>query len=462
MPVLNETEIMEDVQRFDKLPLPRQVLILSLCACTRIQLKRDQKTEAEEEVPVNTYLHAPLTGRGILAAAKRLRRQFDIVDNVDLDAIVTSYFLFTAHGNLEEHRHALFLLNEAITMTFTLGLDNEETYASLPASEREMRRRIFWLLFVTERTYALQRRQPVMLRSTISKPQVIDSDCPVLMHDFVNHIRLFELLPPTLYDWRPSGDPLQQQVSAVALSQRVADMLCTVQAGDSMLESQQFDTLVTQQWLRVSMWRLAFGQVSKQLRWHSGSTNAKIPFDAGRSIMGHLEAVSSTNKDCHGISLVSVSRADLISMQLLTGHEQEQKLFDIGVSLSDASLITPPTSFFELGPVDLLYSIVKCLGHIRGCKSPLLPELLKHCGGLLPYSTPAPQLSMSSTLYESPVDSPCRLLMDGGETASTEEPSPDGSWHQDENRITDFEEIGHFINELSCEPPAFDECSSVG
>lgn len=151
MPVLNETEIMEDVQRFDKLPLPRQVLILSLCALTRIQLKRDQKTEAEEEVPVNTYLHAPLTGRGILAAAKRLRRQFDIVDNVDLDAIVTSYFLFTAHGNLEEHRHALFLLNEAITMTFTLGLDNEETYASLPTGEREMRRRIFWLLFVTER-----------------------------------------------------------------------------------------------------------------------------------------------------------------------------------------------------------------------------------------------------------------------------------------------------------------------
>jgi len=36
-------------------------------------------------------------------------------------------------------------------VAFSLGLDNEATYFNLPKGERELRRRIFWLLFVTER-----------------------------------------------------------------------------------------------------------------------------------------------------------------------------------------------------------------------------------------------------------------------------------------------------------------------
>ncbi|KAK2609170.1 hypothetical protein QQS21_002252 [Conoideocrella luteorostrata] len=443
MPTLNETEILDDVQRFDELSLPRQVFLLSLCAATRVQLKLDNKKEhSKTDVPINTYLHAPLTGRGLLAASKRLRRQFDIVDNISLDAVMTSFFLFAAHGNLEEHNQASFCLNESITMAFSLGLDNEETYFDIPRNEREQRRRIFWLLFVTERTYALQRRRPVMLRSTITKPQVVDSECPTLMHDFVNHIRLFELLPHTLYDWRPNGDPLQQQGSAVMISQRVADMLCMVQPGDSVLESQRFDTLVTQQWLRVCMWRLAFGQNLRQARWYTGSTSMVVPFDAGRSIMGHLEMVSQTSKDCHGISI-------------------EQKLFDIGISLTDASMVSPPTSSFELGPVDLLYSIVKCLGHIRGCKSPLLPELLKHCGGLLPCSTPAPQLEMPSTLFDGSSDSHQNLIMDceAGQTDANEATAED-SWVQDDGSLPQFETIEQFM-EMPCEVLSFDKASVV-
>lgn len=146
-----------------------------------------------------------------------------------------------------------------------------------------------------------------MLRSTISKPQIIDSDCPALMHDFVNHIRLFELLPHTLYDWLPSSDPLQQQASAVTLSQRVADMICMVHPGDSVLESQRFDTLITQQWLRVSMWQLAYGRNLSQMRWRGGeSPNLAVPFDAGRAVMGQLAFVRQASKDCHGISIVSL------------------------------------------------------------------------------------------------------------------------------------------------------------
>jgi hypothetical protein len=125
------------------------------------------------------------------------------------------------------------------------------------------------------------------------------------MHDFVNHIRLFELLPYSLYDWLPTNDPTQQQSSAVLVSQRVADMLCMVQPSESVMESQHFDTLITQQWLRVSMWRLAFGRNLRQTRWLAEPPSLTVPFEAGKSIMGQLSIVRQASKDCHGIAIVS-------------------------------------------------------------------------------------------------------------------------------------------------------------
>lgn len=53
-----------------------------------------------------------------------------------------------------------------------------------------------------------------------------------------------------------------------------------------------------------------------------------------------------------------------------------------------------PTSTFEFGPVDLLNTIVRFLGHIRGCKSNLLPKLLQHSEGILGSMSISPQIDM--------------------------------------------------------------------
>jgi hypothetical protein len=151
-----------------------------------------------------------------------------------------------------------------------------------------------------------------MLRSTILKPQVVDSEYPSLVNDFVNHIQLFELLPHALYDWSPNADALGQHSSTVMLSQRVADMLSLIRPGESVLESQRLDTLLTQQWLRVSMWRLAYGQNVRPIGWQSQSQSLGIPFDAGRSIMSELGVASQSSKDCHGIAIVISGRNPVV------------------------------------------------------------------------------------------------------------------------------------------------------
>ncbi len=84
----------------------------------------------------------------------------------------------------------------------------------------------------------------------------------------------------------------------------INDKLCTVKPTDSVMESQKFDSLVTQQWLRVSMWRLAFGA-----RPFSHARGDMLPFflpvDAAKSVMKALDSVSQASKDAHGIAIVS-------------------------------------------------------------------------------------------------------------------------------------------------------------
>lgn len=123
------------------------------------------------------------------------------------------------------------------------------------------------------------------------------------MNDFVNHVNLFESLPPALYDWQPQNT---SDSNLAGLSQSIMQALCAVQPHNSVLESQQFDTLITQHWLRVTMWRLVRG-IAPGIAQTCAASEIGLPFDAGRSIMLSLASVSTSSKNRHGISLVGIS-----------------------------------------------------------------------------------------------------------------------------------------------------------
>ncbi|KAJ5462479.1 Transcription factor, partial [Penicillium desertorum] len=88
----------------------------------------------------------------------------------------------------------------ATSFAFSLGLYRESTYAEYEIEEAEERRRIFWLLFITERL-----AKPVILRNSIYKPQVLCSGDPILAYRFINLINIFKKLTPNLYNWVSAG-----------------------------------------------------------------------------------------------------------------------------------------------------------------------------------------------------------------------------------------------------------------
>lgn len=149
MPVIDTGEILADVYRLDELAPSRYALIMSICATTRMQFNLDTMTTSRwsldipQEPKVNTEM--------LIKAAESARRQLNLVDDVTVDSVATSYFLFTTYASLEKLRHAWLYLNQSITLATLLGIDDETGHCVLSNHDSIIGRRMFWILFVTER-----------------------------------------------------------------------------------------------------------------------------------------------------------------------------------------------------------------------------------------------------------------------------------------------------------------------
>lgn len=148
----------------------------------------------------------------------------------------------------------------------------------------------------------MQHGKPVILRSSIQKPQIFGSESPAIIYGFLNHVSLFETLPNDLYNWVFSKSSYHPEQPTLAASVNCA--LCDAEPSQSVVESQNLDTLVTREWLKVSMWKLSLG-------WRAGSFPTSgpllpffLPFSAGKSTMEALASVDESSRDACGIAMV--------------------------------------------------------------------------------------------------------------------------------------------------------------
>lgn len=153
-----------------------------------------------------------------------------------------------------------------------------------------------------DRGYALQQAKPVMLRSSIHKPQVLCSEDPILAYGFINLINIFEKLTPNLYDWLSAGGgdgvPERPPTSAIQSS------LCKPVVLDGMLEIQQVDILVTQQWLQAMMWKLSMSRATQPGSRDEAVLPFHLPVLVGKAVMSVIGTASQGAVDAHGIGMV--------------------------------------------------------------------------------------------------------------------------------------------------------------
>ncbi|KAL1969257.1 hypothetical protein VTN77DRAFT_9449 [Rasamsonia byssochlamydoides] len=387
MPVIRPDQVLNDSREPEKLTPQRYAFMAALCAATHVQLKLDGAA-AMTDASLGHGLsdgRSAMSGEELLAEAVSARKECDISENIDIETLLTSFFLFAAYGNLDKQDQAWFYLSQSTAMAHTLGLHRESTYSNFNPTEAEERRRVFWLLFVTERAYALQQAKPVMLRSSIHKPKVLYSEDPILEYGFLNLINIFEKLTPDLYDWVSVG--CDDSISGVPPTGSIRNQVCKPISLEGVLEIQQVDILVTQQWLQAMMWKLSMSGSP-----HPTSTDTLLPFHlpvlVGKAVMDVLGSVSQSAIDAHGIGM-------------------EQKLYDVGTSIADVTRSLRSTATQRLtasiaDPKDLLWGILNILSRIRGSQSYLFPALLQRSSSVFGLDSPATLTNSLSFADDSP------------------------------------------------------------
>lgn len=144
MPVVDKNALLLDCANPEALGPRRYALLVALSAAAHLQLNLDMPQ-------ANASVDIPQSGQSLLREALRMLQQFDPLDDPHVDNVLTMFFLFAAYGNLRKMHQAWHYLNQSICFAYMLKLNVESTYAALGQHEADILRRVYWLLFITER-----------------------------------------------------------------------------------------------------------------------------------------------------------------------------------------------------------------------------------------------------------------------------------------------------------------------
>ena len=149
MPVLTRDQVKWASTDMDE-SIEAYCLLCSLSAFMLIQPGIERKSCQPGSRSPSPSTNAPL-GILLMEEAVRVRKVLDYVESPTLLTVTTSFFLFGCCFGLNKHNTAWIHLREATALAQLLGMQEEGTYLVGDPAENSLKRRLFWLLFVTER-----------------------------------------------------------------------------------------------------------------------------------------------------------------------------------------------------------------------------------------------------------------------------------------------------------------------
>jgi hypothetical protein len=253
----------------------------------------------------------------------RSRRHCKAVEHPSLIHVQTSFFLYAAFFSMDKDNSAWYYLQEAITMLQTLRLHEEATYEdSIDPTFLIYARRTFWVLFITERAYGLQRNRPIRLQETLKLPGIDPSsqEAEILLgfNDLISLFRPFD--SNFITNWN------QLTPSTSTDSASLSHLQCLLKYSLPNLSDysqvQQADLLISRQWLKTVVWKLC---ASKRVLSTTSSDNVMslyYPATIARDIVLISQLVPTQAFEANGIGIL-------------------EKVFDVGCSLADLMSLMP-------------------------------------------------------------------------------------------------------------------------
>jgi hypothetical protein len=153
MPVVDE-QIYLDPYMYNStnyMPPETYAFLCALCAATIVQLDAATAVPQMEPLPSRPTSAAEM----FIEECLKVRQEVDYIGNPTTVTVMTSFFIFAYYGNKENSDKAWHYLQESISFIETLEMDDENSMLKLDQLEAQWRRRLYWLLFITERYFDL-------------------------------------------------------------------------------------------------------------------------------------------------------------------------------------------------------------------------------------------------------------------------------------------------------------------
>lgn len=372
MPILDRDHMYASLPHFRNHP-DQYGLVTALCAAIVLQPEILGPSSASEKDDHTNADQLP-SCEFFISETYRSRRHCNHIETPTLATVQTSFFLFAALFSTGKDNSAWFYLREAITMLQLQRFHEEETYSAMTDPQyREYCRMTFWLLFITERAYALQRHRPLTLQRSINLPTVSPGPDAKILSGFLDLVSLFQNIDDTFLTlWNlpstnstPTPSPLQE--SLIGLQ----DILnCSLLDVSDRTEIQQADLLISRQWLKTIVWQLC---VSKRLLCSSSASESMsfcYPVTIARDVVLISQLLPLKAFEANGVGIL-------------------EKVFDIGWSLADVLLLYPGSlqaSSLEVGPKDCLMELVRILATVYCGSSKYLKLLAARADECLQFS----------------------------------------------------------------------------
>ncbi|KAL8730956.1 MAG: hypothetical protein Q9166_003746 [cf. Caloplaca sp. 2 TL-2023] len=321
MPIMHNDQLWTLVAEMDT-SVEAYCLLCSFCAFMLIQPGIETKGSQAIRPLVNSCSRTTLGG-GLLDDALRRRKGYDYIESSSVNAVITSFFLFGCFFGLDKHNTAWFHLREATTLAQIIGMQDEKTYSNCSPVVATSMRRLFWLLFVTERAYALQRHRPLTLHATINLPSVAeDPSNPVA--GFIHLVNLYRPFDDIFIGlWNKS----KTDCSTLCLAQLQTQLSQALPAVLDSTETQAADLRTSQHWLRTMVWQLSITNGYLSSTSPDSSMTFGYPIEIAKDLVAVTSQLSRRSMEVHGVGLI-------------------EKIFDVACTLIDVMSSPRINAFF--------------------------------------------------------------------------------------------------------------------
>lgn len=364
MPILDRQRLEHDIMYMDQ-NIDSYCLLASLCSFVSLQPGMTMPSMGMPAIsdPFNSDM---MFGGNILAStllmeeAIRVRKGEDHTASRSLNTLCTDFFLFAVHHGLDMHDKAWFYLREATTFAHLSRMNEEPQYMQYDNADASRCRRLYWLLFVTERAYALQHRRPLTLEATINLPSPTDPGDPLPHHlpSFLRQIQLFHPFDHSLVSlWmKTKGECTEAYLTT--LEKQLQDVVPPY-LNDT--QNQLSEMQVNLHWLKDVSWKLGLANGTG----HDAGLSYSLPQNEINQLLPMVSHFPG-NLGLQGFALL-------------------EKLLTITSDLAEVLAVQPaPRTPFTPGPQDQLRKILNIVTVLRSGNHHFLPLLLSKVHAALP------------------------------------------------------------------------------